>query len=133
MKPFTAIVPEAQKPVYKRFRFAPAVEVGDLILVSGQIGFGPDRTLPTAFADQVENAFRNMQLILEEAGVSLSDVVSLNSYHVGDLEAQMADFIEVQSRMLGEPHPAWTAVGVTQLAVKGAHVEISAIASRSAK
>jgi enamine deaminase RidA (YjgF/YER057c/UK114 family) len=130
MKPFSPIVPEAQKPVYKRFKFAPAVEMGDLILVSGQIGFGPDMRLPEAFADQLENAFRNMEMILKEAGASLSDVVSLNSYHVGDLEAHMPAFVEVQSRLLGEPHPAWTAVGVTQLAVKGAHVEVSAIASR---
>jgi enamine deaminase RidA (YjgF/YER057c/UK114 family) len=133
MKPFSPIVPEAQKGTYKRFKFAPAVETGDLIVVSGQIGFGADRSLPAAFAAQVENALKSLQLILEEAGASLSDVVSLNSYHVGDLEAQLADFIEVQSRMLGEPHPAWTAVGVTQLAVKGAQVEISAIARRPAK
>jgi len=133
MKPFSPIVPEAQKGTYSRFRFAPAVETGDLIVVSGQLGFGADRSLPAAFADQVANAFRNIELILQEAGASLSDIVSLNSYHVGDLEAHLADFIEVQSRMLGEPHPAWTAVGVTQLAVKGAQVEISAIVRRSPK
>jgi enamine deaminase RidA (YjgF/YER057c/UK114 family) len=133
MKPFSPIIPEASRGAYERFKFAPAVEMGDLILISGQIGRGVDRGLPEAFADQLENVFRNLEAVLKEAGASLSDIASLNSYHVGDLEAQLATFVEAQGRWLGEPYPAWTAVGVTQLALKGALIEVSAIARRPGK
>ena len=36
----------------------------------------------------------------------------------------MADFMEVRDKYLREPWPAWTAIGITELAVPGAHVEI---------
>jgi enamine deaminase RidA (YjgF/YER057c/UK114 family) len=82
--------------------------------------------LPADFRQQAENVFDALEAVLEEAGATLQNVAALQSFHVGDLGAQMGDFIAVKSRRLGAPHPAWTAVGVAALAVEGALVEVSA-------
>ena len=45
------------------------------------------------------------------------------SYHVG-LQANIANFMSIRDEFLSAPWPAWTAIGVTELAVPGAHIEI---------
>jgi hypothetical protein len=57
--------------------------------------------------------------------------VEITSYHA-DL-ARPLD-VEVKTRMerMRPPHPAWTAVGTTALAVSGGATEIRAIAKRAA-
>jgi enamine deaminase RidA (YjgF/YER057c/UK114 family) len=61
-------------------------------------------------------------------GATLDDVASLNSYHVGDLHSQLRELVEVKATRIRPPHPIWTGVGVTQLGVPGALLEISAVA-----
>jgi enamine deaminase RidA (YjgF/YER057c/UK114 family) len=40
----------------------------------------------------------------------------------------MADFMSVRDEFLSSPWPAWTAIGITELALPGAHVEIRVMA-----
>lgn len=127
-KAFKAIVPDAFREVYENYKYAPAVRIGDDIHASGILGANPDFSIPDDYDSQVRNIFGLLELILAEAGGTLSDVCSLTSYHVGNLPAQMPMFIAVQSERLGMPHPAWTAVGVSQLAIPGALIEVSALA-----
>lgn len=127
-KPFTPIIPAPWQQVYIDYCHAPAVRVGNDIHLSGLIGYAMDGSVSDDFSVQVETIFASMEAILGEAGAGLADVFSLTSYHVGDLKAQMPDFMRIQVRWLGKPHPAWTAVGTTELALPGALVEVSAIA-----
>lgn len=127
-KPFSAIVPAPLQPVYDGYGFAPAVRVGNDLHISGIMGYNADQTVPDDLASQIGNIFDHMAMVLAEAGASLSDVFSLTSYHVGDLASQMPVFIGIQAERLGKPHPAWTALGTTQLALPGALVEVAAIA-----
>lgn len=127
-KPYTPIVPAPWQPVYDHYCHAPAVRVGGDIHLSGLIGYDSDGSVPEDFAMQVENIFDSMAAILAEAGAGLADVFSLTSYHLDDLKGQMPEFIRIQAGRLGKPHPAWTAVGATELALPGALVEVSAIA-----
>ncbi len=55
--------------------FSPAVRVGDLILLSGQIGALPDGTIPPAMADQAKAAMENIRGALTMAGADFDDVV----------------------------------------------------------
>jgi enamine deaminase RidA (YjgF/YER057c/UK114 family) len=64
---------------------------------------------------------------LADAGTSWSDVVEINSYHVG-LLSQADAVLKVAGEFLEDPYPAWTAVGVTELIVPEAMVEISCVA-----
>ena len=128
MKRFTPIVPAAMLKTYERFGYAPAVRAGGQLILSGVIGFAADRSMPADFRTQIDNVFTGIAEVLAEAGASLDDVVSLTSYHVGDMQSQLADFVAVKAARLGEPHPVWTAVGVTALAFPGALVEVAAVA-----
>src|SRR5258705_12867282 len=111
-KRFTAIVPTFMKAVSDNFQFSPAVRVGSHILVSGIIGVDFQGRLPADFRSQAENVLATLEAIVSEAGATMDDVVSLNSYHVGDLQSQLAQLAEVKAGRLGAPpYPIWTGVG----------------------
>ena len=133
MKPFSPIVPKAFAGIYKNYQYAPAVRVGDDVHVSGIVGFDEEGNFPADFAGQARNIFRLLELILTECGATLGDVYSITSYHVGDLPTQMGAFITEKSARLGAPHPAWTGVSVSGLAVPAALLEVSFIARLSAR
>jgi enamine deaminase RidA (YjgF/YER057c/UK114 family) len=127
-KPFAPVIPEMLQPVYDGYCYAPAVIVGRDIHVSGLIGFAADASVPEGLTEQLANIFAHLELILAEAGASLADVYSLTSYHLGDLKGQMPEFIRVKTEKLGAPHPAWTAIGIAELALPGALIEVAASA-----
>ena len=116
------VVPASQKAFYDRFHFAPAVRAGDLLLCSGQIGTGPDGRPQEDPEAQFVAAFEQVKAVLFEAGLDFSDVVELTTFHVG--MRQLTTFAGVKDRYLGEPYPAWTAIGVSELAFPGALVEV---------
>lgn len=148
------IVPPQLRSVYAQWHFAPAVVSNGLIFCSGIIGTSVDGEAPghsglagaeatltdNAEADiaalvavrdpagQFATAFEALAAILAEAGATLSDVVELTSYHV-DMAEHMGTFMAVRDRYLGEPWPAWTAIGVSELAVPGGLVELRAVAA----
>jgi enamine deaminase RidA (YjgF/YER057c/UK114 family) len=64
---------------------------------------------------------------LAETGASLEDVVELTTFHI-DLRGEMEQFAQVKDEYLLRNYPAWTAVGVTQLALPELRVEIRAVA-----
>lgn len=151
------IIPSQLRSVYSQWHFAPAVVSNGLIFCSGIIGTsvdgeasgasglaGAEATLSgdaeaniaalVAVRDpeaQFATAFEALSAVLAEAGASLSDVVELTSYHV-DMASHMAAFMAVRDRYLSEPWPAWTAIGVSELAVPGGLVELRAIAAAPA-
>jgi enamine deaminase RidA (YjgF/YER057c/UK114 family) len=126
-KLFTTLMPPTLKAVSEAYQFAPAVRIGDQILVSGIVGVDADG-LPPDFRSQAENIFTTLEAILTEAGATLDDVASLTSYHVGDLNSQLRELVEIKATRIQPPHPAWTGIGVTQIGVPGALLEISAVA-----
>ena len=125
---FEPVIPAAQQPMYDNFHFAPAVRTGDMLVLSGQIGFGSDGKVPEDLASQVTNAFEAIGMILGEAGLGFEHVIDITTYHVGDVAAHAQTTIEVKDRYIKEPYSAWTAVGVTGLAVPSALIEIKAVA-----
>ena len=127
-KQFTAIVPPSLKPASETYQFSPAVRIGDQILISGIVGADAEGRLPPDFRSQAQNVFRTLDATLKEAGATLEDVVSLNSYHVGDLPSQLRDLVDIKATRIRPPYPIWTGVGVTQLGVPGALLEVSAVA-----
>ena len=127
-KPFTTIVPPSFKAASETYQYAPAVRIADQILISGVVGADAEGRLPPDFRSQAENVFTTLEAILNEAGARLDDVASLNSYHVGDIRSQLREFVDIKARRIRPPYPTWTGVGVTQLGVPGAMLEVSAVA-----
>jgi enamine deaminase RidA (YjgF/YER057c/UK114 family) len=65
--------------------------------------------------------------ILQEAGLDYTHIQEYTTYHVG-LSQHMRTFMAVRDEFLDEPWPAWTAIGITELAVPGARVEVRVVA-----
>ncbi len=121
------VIPEGSQGNYDNFHFAPAFRVGNTVYVSGVIGTGADGSVPDAVDDELANAFSALQTNLEAAGASMADVVDMTSFHT-DMPDSLGKFMKAKDAVLGEPYPAWTAIGCTALAIPGARVEVKATA-----
>jgi enamine deaminase RidA (YjgF/YER057c/UK114 family) len=117
------------KAIYDAYHFAPAVIDGDYLRCSGMIGLRPDLSVPEEPSAQFTLAFENLRGLLVEAGLSFANVIEMNTYHVG-LREHMHAFMAIKDRFMAPPHAAWTAVGISELAVPGALVEIQVAARR---
>ncbi len=125
-----AIVPASQQAYHDNWEFSPGLMTGDLLFLAGATG-GDRATgqMPVDPAEQARNAFQTLAEVLTEAGMRLDDVVDMTTYHVG-LQAQLAAFKSVKSDYIRAPFPAWTAIGVTELASPGAVIEVKLVARR---
>ena len=111
--------------------YSQAIQVGNLVYTSGQIPIDP---ATGAFAEggireQTRQSLTNVKAILEEAGMSMGNVVKTTVFM-----ADMNDFAEMNSvyaEFFAEPYPARSAVAVKTLP-KGALVEIEVVAEVSA-
>ena len=100
-----------------------------LVFLSGQLPIDPATgAFPEGgVREQTRQSLRNVQAILAEAGLALSNVVKTTVFL-----ADMGDFAamnEVYAQFFSEPFHARSAVAVKTLA-KGALVEIECIAAR---
>lgn len=115
--------------MYDRFHFAQAVRAGRTLHCAGQLGLDADGSVPPEFLDEARNAWAAVGSVLERAGFGWSDIVEYTSYHVG-LQSSAADFMRARDEVLSEPWPAWTAIGISELFVPGARVEIRVTARK---
>jgi enamine deaminase RidA (YjgF/YER057c/UK114 family) len=120
------INPPGTEGIYASWHFSQAVRAGNLVWVSGQVGMD-DKGIADGIEAQARAAFRNLVRVLDAAGASLRDVVEIVTFHraMGD----MAAFAKVKDEFFPENYPAWTAVGVTALALPELLVEIRATAA----
>ena len=123
------IVPESARFAYENFHFAQGVKADGLIIFSGQIGTNQDRTIPESAEDEFRNAWKAVGEALKAAGLDYDNIVEYTSYHVG-LQANIGAFMKTRDEVLAEPWPAWTAIGIVELAVPGARCEIRVIAQK---
>ena len=121
------VVPRGMEAFYDRFHFAPAIKDGDRLFCSGQLGNNAANRLAEDPEAQFVQAFDNVKAVLEAAGASFADVVEMTTFHVG-LQTHLRTFMGVKDRYLQAPYPAWTAIGVSELAFPGALVEIKVTA-----
>ncbi|MDW3099022.1 MAG: RidA family protein [Alphaproteobacteria bacterium] len=117
------ILPEALKPTYENFKFAPGVRASGLLHMSGILGTGADGKVPADPAEEFEAAFQQAKMVLGEAGLDFSDIVEMTTFHIG-LQEHIGTFMAVKDKYITEPYPAWTAVGTTELAFPGARMEL---------
>ncbi len=120
----------AAKTTYDRFHFSQAVRAGDIVVCAGQIGVGADGRPPADLTEEFRAAWRAVGAVLDAAGLAYSDILEYTSFHVG-LQATLPAFMKARDEVLREPWPAWTAIGITELAIPGAHVEIRVTARQA--
>jgi 2-iminobutanoate/2-iminopropanoate deaminase len=124
MKKEAIVTDRIAKPVGP---FSPAVRAGGSIYMSGQVAQDPatGKLVAGDVTRQTEQVFRNVRVVLEAAGKSLSDVVAVRVY-LTDM-ANFAAMNEVYAKQFEQPYPARTTIGVKALPL-GAEVEIDLIA-----
>ena len=125
------IYPREAPDYYGEWGFSPAIACNGFIFVSGCTGTRNDGSVPTGIAEQTRLTFARIHLSLKEAGADFCDIIEMTTYHVG-LNSHLKEFRQVKSEFISEPFPAWTAIGVTELASEGALVEIKVVAKRKA-
>lgn len=109
--------------------YSQAIRSGELVFCSGQVGLDPltGELVEGGVEPQAERSLRNLQAVLDAAGLTFDDVVKTTIFL-----ADVADFAAVNAvygRQMPDPAPARSTVGVGGLP-KGALVEIEMIAHR---
>ncbi|WP_370860442.1 RidA family protein [Parabacteroides faecis] len=107
--------------------YSQAVQVGNMLFASGQLGIDPatGNFVEGAVKEQTAQAFKNVKAILTEAGYDISDVVKTTVFlaDMGDFSAMN----EVYASQFEGAFPARSAVAVKTLPKNGL-VEIEVIA-----
>jgi 2-iminobutanoate/2-iminopropanoate deaminase len=108
--------------------YSQAIQVGNLVYTSGQIPIDPTtgNFVEGGIKEQTRQSLTNVKAILEEAGLSMADVVKTTVF-MADMN-DFADMNSVYAEFFAEPYPARSAVAVKTLP-KGALVEIEVVAA----
>lgn len=120
---FESVVTPSGQFAYDRMHFSQATKSGGFVFLSGVIGTGDKGKLPNDLKVEFNNAWKNIGEVLAEAGAGYDDIVECTTYHV-DFQSHINEFSAIRDQYISEPWPAWTAIGITELLVPGAHVEI---------
>ena len=107
--------------------YSQAIKVGNFVYTSGQIPIDPatGSFVEGGIKEQTRQALTNVQAILEEAGLTMSNVVKTTVF-MADMN-DFADMNAVYAEFFAEPYPTRSAVAVKTLP-KGALVEIEVVA-----
>jgi reactive intermediate/imine deaminase len=113
---------------YEPYRISQAIRVGDLLFVSGQAAIDEHGQLVGAgdFDAQAEQAFRNLERVLEAGDSSLSAVAKVTIF-LTDM-SNFPKIVELRGKWFSEPYPADTIVQVAALALPELEIEIEAVA-----
>lgn len=109
--------------------YSQAVQAGNLLFVSGQLGLDPStgEFVEGGVKAQAQQLFKNMRAILAEAGYTMADIVKTTVFL-----ADMSDFAvvnEVYAAQFEGDYPARSAVAVKTLPKNGL-VEVEVIAAK---
>jgi 2-iminobutanoate/2-iminopropanoate deaminase len=109
--------------------YSQAIESGEWLFCSGQIGLDPrsGELVRGGAAEEARQALRNLRAVLDAAGLRFADLVKTTIYLV-----EFSDFSavnEIYGEFVVSPYPARATVGVAALP-RGARVEIEAIARK---
>ena len=109
--------------------YSQAIQVGNLVFTSGQIPIEPSTGafVEGGIKEQTRQSLANVKAILEEVGLSMSNVVKTTVF-MADMN-DFADMNSIYAEFFSEPYPARSAVAVKTLP-KGALVEIEVIAEK---
>ena len=108
--------------------YSQAIQIGNLVYTSGQIPIDPTtgKFAEGGIKEQTRQSLLNVKAILEEAGLTMKNVVKTIVF-IADMN-DFADMNAIYAEFFSEPYPARSAVAVKTLP-KCAFVEIEAVAA----
>lgn len=109
--------------------YSQAIETNGLVITSGQLPIDPatGEFAPGGIKEQTRQSLTNAKAILEEAGISLANVMKTTVF-LSDMN-DFAAMNEVYAEFFNEPFPARSAIAVKTLP-KNALVEVECIAAK---
>ena len=125
-----AVIPAEMAEPARAFQYSPGITVGagTLLFVSGQVGRDATAGVIDDPEAQFVKAFQNLEAIVRHAGGTLDDVVEITTY-LTSME-HLPLLARVKERFFTtEPYPAWTGIGVQELALPGLLLEVKATAA----
>jgi len=110
--------------------FSQAVVAGNLVFVAGTVGMDTKTgSYPEGLAAQAEQALKNIEAVLAEAGCTLDDVVKTTSFVVPGLpREEYRGVVGAFERAFSDPPPARSAPRVAGFGPKDVLISIEAIA-----
>ncbi len=102
--------------------YTPGIQAGNFLFVAGQVGRNKDGKYPEAFEDEVKQTLENVKAVLDKAGYTFADAVSVQ-VHLADISL-FERMNKVYMTYFPEPRPARTTVGGVKL-VGPARIEIT--------
>ena len=126
---FRRLHPPTIHPPFANYAHGVEVPAGArLVFCSGQLGISPDAKVPEDAGEQADLCFRSISAILNEAGMTLADIIRLNAYVSS--AAYLRAYMAVRDRHMGSALPASTLIVVSGFARENFKVEIEAVAGR---
>lgn len=108
--------------------YSQALDLGDLVFVSGQIPVNPATgEMAATVEEQAAQSLANIKAILAQAGLTMANVVKTVIF-LADIN-DFAAVNQVYAQAFAEPYPARSCVQVAAIP-KGARLEIECIAKR---
>ncbi len=105
--------------------YTPALQVGNLLYVSGQGARDAKGDLASSVADQLRQSFRNVKTVVEAAGLTMDHLVYVQVYVTNP--SAYSELPSVWSEFFEAGGPALSLLGVTAMPVE-TPVEINAVA-----
>jgi len=103
---------------------------GRILHIAGETGHHRDMTLDDGFVAQFARACENIAAVVEEAGGTVTDVVSLTIYatDVASYRDNLAAVGKAYRSVFGRHFPAMALIGISELVDPAALVEITGVA-----
>jgi 2-iminobutanoate/2-iminopropanoate deaminase len=118
-----------QAPVIPGISDSVRVSSGDLLFVSGAVGFEEDGSVPEDFARAIELTYAELERALTAGGATWDDLVRVNVYITQLDQEKLATWRTTRDSIVKTEKPsASTVIGVYSL-FNGAAIEIDAIAA----
>jgi len=123
---------QATEKFYTSLGICEAVRIGQVIEVSGQVGWDENSVPAKDFEGQVRLMFKNMITVLEKAGASANDIIELRMFVVPQKEMTLMEMIDkafqIKKELMPENTCAATGVGIAELVIPELMLECGASA-----
>lgn len=132
-----AVTPKAFGAPLGMYSHGMAAPCGELVVVAGQVGVGPDgQAAGGDVVAQTKQTLNNVRTVVEAAGCSMRDIVRFQTFltHASDIDGFMKARAEVFPRYFPDGvYPPNTLLVISRLVKPELLVEIEAMAVKPAK
>lgn len=122
--------PATVAPPFGPYSHSVEVPAGSrLLYISGEVGVQPDGAVPEGIEAQADWCWKNLTAILEDADMSVADLVKITTYLVRPDDVAAAG--AARARYFGDARPGSATIIVSALVKPEWLIEIEAVAAKS--